>query len=250
MRVCILGCGPAGLLAAHACAGLGVEPVIVSRKVKSVIGGAQYLHIPVPGITRGEPEGHVDFVKAGKANVYARKVYGDGTVSTSWDDYASGFHGIWSIREAYDRMWELYQSQIKDDAVGAEELEEIMHHGGYDLVVSSINAQALCYDPSHDFTHQKVEIVQESYAPNMTIIMDGTEQHEWYRSSRIFDVPGTEYSEGMSGSNTAQVVKKPLANTCDCWEELLKVGRYGKWQKKVLAHEAYTDTLEALSAMQ
>ena len=58
MIVAILGCGPTGLVAAHACAMKHIPFVIFSKKRKSFLFGSQYLHEPIPGVIEeheGEP---------------------------------------------------------------------------------------------------------------------------------------------------------------------------------------------------
>src|SRR5262245_15995908 len=84
IRVVVLGCGPAGLLAAHAASLYGCDVRILSIRQPSIISGAQFLHEHIPGVT-GDIDGHVLFMKAGTAGGYAKKVYGNSRIPTSWD---------------------------------------------------------------------------------------------------------------------------------------------------------------------
>src|SRR4249920_625426 len=153
-RVVILGCGPAGLAAATAVVSSGREAVIISNTDQpSRIYGCQYLHAPVPGYVS---VGHVrvSYRLTGTAEQYRRKVYGDswhGKVSP--EDFA-GDHDAWDIRETYERMW---KDLITDQQVGLIVTRvlkgriPLIHSLHPELVVSTIPAQALCYQPKHEF---------------------------------------------------------------------------------------------------
>ena len=81
MRVAVLGSGPAGLLAAHACVQQGVEPKIYSLKEKSLMFGAMYLHEPIPDLNDPDrPDHDIMIVKEGTREGYAKNVYGDKNV--------------------------------------------------------------------------------------------------------------------------------------------------------------------------
>lgn len=61
MNIAILGCGPSGLVAAHAAMQININKrvSVFSRNLRSPIYGAQYLHQPIPGTFAGqsiEPE--------------------------------------------------------------------------------------------------------------------------------------------------------------------------------------------------
>ena len=49
--VYVIGCGPAGLAAAHAARGMGREVVIFAPKKMSALRGPLLLQQPIPGIT-------------------------------------------------------------------------------------------------------------------------------------------------------------------------------------------------------
>jgi hypothetical protein len=75
MRLAIVGCGPAGMLAAHACFLEGVEFEVFSNVDQpSLIGGAQYLHEFIPGIEIRP--GKVDYKFVGDRQGYHIKAHG------------------------------------------------------------------------------------------------------------------------------------------------------------------------------
>src|SRR4051794_14558085 len=111
MRIAVLGCGPAGLMAAHAAKVCGADVDIFSRKRKSELFGCQYLHAPIPGMTDVAPV-TVRYMLNGDIEGYRRKVYGD-----TWDGEVSpedllGNHDAWDIRRTYDNLWAKYGGYI------------------------------------------------------------------------------------------------------------------------------------------
>lgn len=106
MNIAILGCGPAGLLVAHAAKQRGHGYEIFSKKRPSVLGGAQYLHRHIEGLTPPKPEAMVEFRHLGTQAGYASKIYDDPTFRTSWDQFDEGIHEVWNLRSAYERLWE------------------------------------------------------------------------------------------------------------------------------------------------
>jgi hypothetical protein len=108
----IFGCGPAGLFAAQAVQDMGHQPVIISKKIKSKIYGAQFLHKPIPGLVNPKPQGYIKTYRLGTAAGYAERVYGNGTELTSWDRVPVDPVKAWDLREAYDRAWEKFEGQI------------------------------------------------------------------------------------------------------------------------------------------
>lgn len=248
--VAVLGCGPAGMLVAHAAYMTGATVGIYSLKQKSRIGGAQYLHMAIPELTAPDPDGRVLFVKNGSPETYARKVYGDERAETSWNSFESGWHDIWSMQSAYNELWEGYQSLIiPSPELGYVEVRGILAEN--DLVLSTIPKRALCSGVGHQFTAQDVWIDMHPGFPILpdSIVYNGSPHDAWYRASSIFGVESAEY--GHERPHSVQV-RKPLRNDCDCWDDqpdLVMLGRYGRWEKKQLISDAFVGATEALSAL-
>ena len=200
MRVNILGCGPAGLMAAHAVVtiagerGVSIDLAIFSRKQPSPLFGAQYLHKPIPGIYCGDSR-LVEYRLQGTPDDYKRKVYGrmwDGSVSP--EDLAEQ-HRAWDIRETYRQLWMMYSDFITDtelDPAGAGMLAERA-----DWTFNSVPRDALCH-AGHNFAH--TQIVAAGDAPALgidlarsgfrcideSVVCNGLEHPSWYRMSRVF----------------------------------------------------------------
>lgn len=254
IKVAVLGCGPAGMLAAHAAARENCDVDIFSEINKSRIGGAQYLYIPIPGITGRKPDGRCMVSKVGSRFGYARRVYGDPHAPTSWDNFQDGqIVPIWNLRKAYETLWDIYGYSIIDTQITPNWL---LTQGGvyeeYDVVISCIPRKALCITGQHEFRAQDVWVQQgESQDDTHWIEYNGTEFDDmpWYRSSQLFGVKGYEYSKPPEADGTLQI-SKPLHHNCDCWAKATKMhfmGRYGQWRKDQLTHHAYVGTLEVVN---
>ena len=263
MKVAILGCGPAGLMAAQAVSdvhqhlGEDLTMAIFSRKVKSPLYGAQYLHKPIPGVTPSQPS-HVSYQLRGEADDYRRKVYGQmwsGTVSP--EDLMSS-HEAWDIRATYDMLWSLYHDMITDTNVDPVFVANLVN-GDCDLIINTIPRPTLCH-AGHPFG--AIEIVAAGDAPvlgirvpfqcpDQMVICNGLENPSWYRMCRVFGHTTVEWPPyvSMVPVSTAAKVKKPLRHDCTCWPELLHVGRYGAWEKGVLSHTAYFETYKKIDQM-
>ena len=247
-RIAVLGCGPAGLLAAHACQLSGNLVDIYSVYRPSPIGGAQFLHREIPGITDPSPDGKVYFVHVGSDVGYAIKVYGNAGAPTSWKEYHDGEHDVWNMRRAYARLWADYEKLIIDAPLDADRVDALVR--SYDMVFSTIPLKAICRRPQeHTFDDQPVWISNEDrYTDDNQIVYNGLDPEvaPWYRASKIFGVPGVEYPAPPVGIDAVRV-SKPLRNDCTCHPEVTLLGRYGKWQKGELIHHAYEGALKAIS---
>jgi hypothetical protein len=255
-HVVILGCGPAGLLAAYAVEQAGGQPVILSRRVKSELPGAQYLHEPIPGLVQ-EPEGLIRTAKLGTSAVYAEKVYGDANASVSWDLQPAA-REAWDLRRVYDELWARYGDSVVDRNVVPR---DILHlELTYPLVISSIPAYCLCkyhtLASPHSFEASAVDVVLYSAAAENTVLYDGRPNSMMTRTASIFGHGTTEFSRHYSGkeieyavfpdeqwsrSIRMEAVKavKVIGNNCDCHPRIVRVGRFGRWDKSYLSHSAY-----------
>lgn len=249
MNVLVLGCGPAGLMAAHAAALGGHDVVIASKKRKSHLYGAQYLHAPIPGMTKLPPV-QVTYELWGTAQDYRRKVYGSqhrGSVSP--EDLAET-HLAWDIRQTYDALWDTYGSYVVNVDLTDEEhtLNEVVDSWEPYVTLSTIPATLLC-SRGHTFHSQVVWAVGDApdagqlcpvrQAGPQHIICNGSREPAWYRNANVFDYTTVEYAVRPPLEGVAEVVK-PLETNCDCYPGIIRLGRYGRWQKGILSHTAFS----------
>ena len=247
--VVILGAGPAGLMAAHAVARAGLEPVILSRKQPSWLYGAMYLHRPIPGITFDEPDMKIHCIKVGTRDEYAQKVYGDRSHPVSWDQFPEGELPAWNLTRAYAELWDEYESHIHETEVTQEMIRGILGH--FNFVYSTLDRRTICQKPEeHIFNGQQIWVQHGPSSDKFdtgNIMYYSAAPHplgfDWYRFSRINMYSSWEYASDPGdvawGDQKLSTGIKPTTTNCDCWPGLRYIGRFGRWEKGVLTHHAF-----------
>jgi hypothetical protein len=259
VKVTVLGCGPAGMVATHAAISLGYKVDIVSsRFTPSELYGCQYLHAPIPGF-EGVQNVMVKYDLRGTPEEYRNKVYGDrwkGKVSP--EDFV-GEHMAWDIRETYRLMWQTYAADVAILGVdhrfitqieyGKMEVVRRIHDGP---IISTIPARNLC-EKGHLFRSHTIYAKGDMQPSTTTwrsgnrVVCDGTDEVDWYRTANVFGYRTTEWSlQSAPIPDNAARVLKPLSHECDCNSDIIRVGRYGAWDKSYLVHQVYGAVLEAL----
>jgi len=261
--VAILGCGPAGLLVAHAANLQGWSFHIYSKKQKSPIFGAQYLHEPIPGVTGTDPEDGavmLSYRLRGTPESYRHKVYGpswDG--NTSPEDY-EGDHYAWDLRGAYDKLWFDYGDEVvPTEFSGASWSPKVIAVERADLVISTIPRTVWDDNPDNfqqayiwalgDGDYQRVHL----HRPDpFTVICDGTKDNQWYRVSNIFGYCTMEWSQWWNNpfasvtppARGAARVAKPLAYTGNAARDIIHLGRFAQWTKGVLTSDVFKESMK------
>jgi hypothetical protein len=247
VNVAVLGSGPAGLMSAWACIERGLVPTIYTKdRYPSLIRGAQYLHEPIPGVTDMIPVTAVTYLKRGTAEGYAWKVYRDHKRKTSWNRWPQGIVNAWPLKEAYKTLWKHCDDLIWDGvAVDADFLDTLLKQNH--LIISTIPPTSYCCNEEHRFETSRTWIVEEdNNVPPDTIIYDGDRYNSAHRLSHLEGKRWSEYAMPLYG---AAEVAKPQATDCNCFPEVLRVGRFGLWRRDVLTTDAYNDTKDKLNAI-
>jgi hypothetical protein len=266
VRIGILGCGPSGLIAAHAAYQYGVEELeILSYPNKSPIYGAQYLHGSIPDLTTVaavKPD-VIRYKMTGAPEAYLRKVYGDAWDGTVSDDLRDQAHLAHDLRAAYNELWGLYKQRITHMPIpGRDDLELRTAAVAYvvsqfDLVINTIPRPAVCIRPDeHRFVSTHIWAMGDSddqlcpvRGTDGVIEYNGEKEPGWYRLSRIFGHTTLEWPGWVQKPPVPGVVRvsKPLRHNCDCWSDnIVHLGRMGRWQNGYLAHQVYPDTIEQI----
>jgi hypothetical protein len=263
-NVAILGCGPAGLMVAHAAAMSGWNFRIYSQKRKSKLFGAQYLHENIPGLEHGGPM-TVKYQLDGTPEQYRRKVYGeewDGTVSP--EDYIEE-HYAWDLRAAYEHLWFVYGAEIIDVdlsgawPVGLNKRAFPVWTNQADLVISTIPRTVWDNNPDNfksttvwamgDGDYERVHLHRP---PPFHVVCDGTKKHHWYRVSNIFGYCTMEWPQWWNQpfasvtppAHGAVRVAKPLAYTGNAAQDFIHLGRFAQWEKGVLTTDVFRESLK------
>lgn len=247
---------------AHAANLAGWDFRIYSRKRKSPLYGAQYLHKDIPRLDCGEPN-MVRYLLEGDVEEYRRKVYGD---DPFWDHSVSPEdlteeHLAWDIRAVYDRLWELYNIDICDaaitkDHIGPADLYTILNH--FDEVVSTV-PRTIWADEWDTFSVQGVWAMGDADTQRVddrpepfTVICNGNAEPSWYRASHIYGYVTVEWPlDAGTWSDTgwtppkagASLIQKPLKCNIRAAQDMHHLGRYGAWQKGILTSDAFYDAV-------
>lgn len=255
MKVIVIGCGPAGLAAAHAAVGQGCGIRIIAPKAKTPQRGPLLIQRPIPGINTNHPDGTIhQRVIGGSILDYRYKLYGDINIGINGDILRTEYHA-WDHRMTYDILWNKYEHAIEDRKLTSGELTYM--HGEADLVVSTANAMDLCFQQErfyrhHEFSRAVVSVTPLAEYPNQpdnTIIFNAGDEYPWVRSSKVFGVEVTEWMLGTAPAG-AKDIAKPISTNCDCYPHILRTGRFGAWHNETWVDTAYWDTYDAIASMQ
>lgn len=239
----------------------GREVRVFSRKMRSQIYGAQYLHQPIPRTHASaavEPE-IIRYSMNGDPESYLKKVYGDAWDGTISDDLRDQAHLAWDMRSVYDELWDQYSDLITDYDIprGISPVTAAIQPllDNFDLVINTIPRPALCLR-GHKFISTDIWALGETPGQAFpiechdgVIEYNGDSNPSWYRSSRIYGYSTVEWPGHLPKPPLVGVakVKKPLSHNCDCWlGSIVHLGRMGRWQNGRLVHHVYADTMEQL----
>lgn len=256
LKFLILGCGPAGLMAAQAAHRFGHRIFIVSKARKSHMRGAQYLHHPIPGASISDPF-LINYDLMGTPELYRDRVYGNMPGNTlpapeeTSAESLTGKHPAWDIREAYDNLWYKFGPIVRDgDLTKPGLLREIIDWCKPDEIISTIPAPMLCQMPDrHQFYSQSIWSSDREVFPleDNHVLLCGDGTYAWYRAAKIHGWCTTEWPHEFRPpfSGIVEVVK-PIYSSCSCWPTIHRMGRYGQWRKGVLSHSAFDETVELI----
>ena len=247
----IIGCGPSGMVIAHACHQMGMPFDIYAPKQKSFISGAQYLHSDIEVRADGISPRTVSYIYRGVEWQYEKKVYGklpEGLV-TSWSKF-KGDVEAWPLIEIYEWLWTQYSERIIDGPVNIEWIRTL-----------TANPERMVFNTAPlsnffnggKFWSEEVQIVNGiSFAPDDTIVYNGEPSSAWYRSSNLWghlsvEYPSNVHVPGEIAQYGLKVVKKPLV-TAEAIPGVIASGRYGRWEKGVLVDESYHQAIAEIKA--
>jgi hypothetical protein len=247
VKVIVIGCGPAGLAAAHAAKGLGADVQILAPKKKTPQNGPLVVQRPIPGINTDHPDGTIRQVVIGGTILdYRYKLYGDINIGINGDILKPNYHA-WRLPETYQTLWDMYQDSVTDYEVPPPHMIKL--HQEADLVVSTANAERMCSNPRrHTFISKSVAISQQGSLagqPDNVTFFSAGERPRWVRTSKLFGVCATEWRVEDAPPG-CRIIHKPISTDCDCYPHILRTGRFGAYRNEVWIDSAYWDTYNAV----
>jgi hypothetical protein len=72
------------------------------------------------------------------------------------------------------------------------------------------------------------------------VVFNGLPDDHWYRWSIL---GRKESIESTAPLQHAAQGHKAITTDCDCWPEVVRLGRWAKWQHGVLLHHAYAEAV-------
>jgi len=252
LNVAILGCGPAGLIAAHACDESDVTIAIFSIKEKSVLPGSMYLHEGIPGISKEYPDNFVQYVRLGTAEGYAKKVYGDAGRYTAWDQYLQAYPS-WNVQRVYDELWLKYEGSVYPTEFTGDLHNLHLLVEEFDVVITTLPQPIICLH-KHDFRGVPY-FIRTIEAPPLDrekdlVIYNGYDHDPWYRWSILSGICSIEYSTEPDDFNPVdrswKTGAKAVENNCGCWPRIHRLGRWAEWRHGVLLHDVYKGAKEVM----
>lgn len=245
MRVAILGAGAAGLLSAQALTDLGIEHDMFDREIPTVskAKGLHYLHdncgLPLRWVT---VHNYVLGVKEGELphEQYSRKL---GTpLNNSLVDLPA-FNTGYDFRQAFEILVDRHAHKVEEMFITQEKAFSLLDE--YDYIISTIPLPILFPEAKCEKVERRVkkgrpEGIDQLIGLNSNqVIYNIDEQVNWYRYSNVLGNEWTEVVEG--GDFTIPKIVTTDFQSPD--ERIILQGRYGKWDRKFLAHHAYYETL-------
>lgn len=262
MKVTIIGAGMTGLLAAKACIDCGIMPQVISATKPHPGHGVRYLH-DACGLPINPIEIETAFVGYGSQfmrwdNADQRAMAQLYAMKTGASQTNNSIHRSVKTVEAYNWMeaWGLLQGlRITEDNVEPRDMRMLSR--GNDLVINTAplnkvypHAKSQCLSREMYISDISPHPNSPSWAksPDNIIVYNVNSDDDWTRYSRVDGVEQTEYLKPVECSHTVVKVDGK-AKFYNHQQNVLLIGRYGKWDSTYMAHMAYYDTLSRLSKM-
>ena len=240
-KVIILGSGISGLFAAWACEQEGWQDFQIFTKVNlpPITSGFQYLHDPcdmeLQKVSLVEKCIQADVPADMRAKLYSNKVYGRPGITNSLNKLTNTPKDIWDISQASNFLWGKYQSRIEpynlDDFSKLNTLKA-------DIIFWTIPLNL--YSQQCDFVTSYVYSIPVK-SPVNEVFYDISTNIPTYRFGVVFN---QFFAESTQLSFTAAIPVKKVITFEGKLElkfpkNVVRIGRYGEWNKDVLAHDVY-----------
>lgn len=259
MKIAILGAGPSGMMAAHAASQCGhyVDIFDADPDRSRRNSGVYFLHddcdllldrVEIKQIVLGAKGRSPEQI----SDLYSLKVYGTSSISKKVSVLQARDTPIvvgYNSQQAITRLWDLYGKQVK--TLKIENLNHALSlFETYEKVISTIPARILY--PGKEYRSVGTWIKVGTAPADEAFLFYNINPHcKWYRCSAMFGTFIQEYGIGFNpeprpGYDYKQVIKVIGDGIRSDVDNLFLTGRYGAWNKKMLTHDAYYETLKWL----
>lgn len=253
LDVAVLGAGPAGIFAALAALNNGCRVTIYSvvwQRPSPEAAGVFVLHdsmdLPL------EPFAVREIAVGGTAKDYARKVYGDEAVPTSFHP-GNAMGTYYSGKSAIQFAWDIVSISVeyRERTITAADLGTLA--GQHKLVVSTVPLPILFTSRYWPYAEA---FVKQSKAPEgeSFILQHANPSVPFYRCSAVDGTFTMEFPPKYDDDPSLHKVRKVmphdneqfLAHIREALPNVVFTGRFGAWDKGKLSHHAFDDTVAAI----
>lgn len=255
MKVAIYGSGVSGLIASWACEKAGLEKVDLFSDAINKPGalGLNYLHRPcgIDGVRQGLLSQTIvqrDIPIDVCSKLYSLKLYGDANVSNSVGKMPvySTEKTIWNMEDAIDFLWNKYHQRILVSRI--KDLDDLCARSySYDIVFSSIPLDKLCIG-SFESTESFVAVFPTN-SSNNEVFFDVNVESSICRYGTIWNRFFVESTKKLFVESHKMTKVIGYNGKIDLPKNVFLVGRYGSWDKEVLAHNVYESVLDIIRRM-
>jgi hypothetical protein len=249
LKIAILGSGVAGLLACKGLvdSGVSIENIdILTRSTELELSpGLHYLHdncgldikqltvynYILPDRKSSSDPPHIQ---------YSKKV---GNPENNSVKDLKAYEVVYDMQGAHKMLHDMYASRMKVKNITREKLEILKSE--YDLVISTLPLYVLY--PHAKCEKIEVEVVLDEAPDSLQgfeynyVAYNLSNDEKWYRSSSVNGRTMMEVLPGYEGK-TKKIPKLIDTDYEHTDKKVLLAGRYGTWNRKYLAHQAYYDT--------
>lgn len=247
MKVAILGAGMTGLLAAKALAEHDIEFTLYDKNPNEGVSSSQGLHylhdncnLPLkPQIVHNYIIGCKDGEHPHEQ--YSRKL---GTPLNNSLVELPAFSMVYNFQEAYKILLHLMKGNIQRCNFEADMLKYFLEK--FDLVISTLPLPVVYPEATCKFVEVQAVRGRPRGIPKLPganqVVYNIEENTNWYRYSRVFGVEWTEVKQGGEF-----ILKKVVDSNFEPPDDrVILLGRWGQWNRKFLAHQAYYKILRRI----
>lgn len=238
MQNLVLGCGPAGLLAAHALETSGERFSIISRRKQTRLGG-QYLLAPIPHLTGQLPETTITVLRVGVPDFRQQ-------------------HRAWNLSRVYQTLWGRYEERIIHvDEITPLHLKEWTRE--FENIFTTLPAPVICNDQDHHwFRSRTIRVWPWSRDDNNfagaladnTVIYNTNSEPTWTRSALLWGKGFTEWPAHVRIPPVTPLLTdhRPTETNCVCWDDgsVHRIGTAARWHELITIDDVWPDVVKVV----